>query len=149
MYHLRRICNMDGINIVKVWFHGGLFVFIISWLYFITIIGSLLFNTLLESIMFLALSMLLILPLLSGFINQIISKCIWNTQLRASFSRLWRNGILFTIIFLVSNYLLNTLGISDMMILMFNFIFASFIYGLIGKRLNLSRSSALQTGGKK
>ena len=135
---------MKGINIIKIWFHGGLFVFVLSWLYFLIIIGSLLLDTLLASIIFLASSMLLILPLLSGFINQLISKCVWNTQLKTSFSKLWRNGILFTIIFLVSNYFLSTIGISDMMILMFNFIFASFIYGLVGKRLNPSQSSTLQ-----
>ena len=141
---------MNKLTPLKVWFHGGVFTFTLSWLYFLTMLFSLLFTTLLESLLFIVVAMLIVLPMICGFINQIISKCVWNTKINLAIIKLWGGGLLFILLFFISNYIMINIGITDTTNLIINFVCLSFIYGTIGKYLITSQSSISQKseGGK-
>ena len=129
-----------GIKMLKLWFHGGLLIFALSWVYFLFMITSIFFYTLLETIMFLALGMLLLIPFACGLINHILTKSLWQTRAKTSLVRIWLTGMIFLLIYLLTNYTFINIGLSDIMVLMTNFLLVALVFGAIGKSITVSHS---------
>lgn len=132
---------MIGINIVKLWLHGAIFVFTFTWLYLLSTIISLVFTNLLESLLYIFGSMLLLLPLISGWLNISLTKWIWNINMEKTLTKLWLSGIVFVLTYMImSNLAIIIFGIFEFSLL-FIFTVGAFIYGILNKYVIMSFSS--------
>jgi len=139
---------MSLLNLLKLIFHGGVFILILTLLYLTIIVTSFLFVNTTFSILYLLLSVLLFIPLINGIINQVISKIMWEgIKMKKPIIKIWFTGFLLLIIYFGMTTLLVNLGIPNSIVTILSFILLSFPYGVLGYKLSQSSFNKIKDGG--